>query len=373
MGAIRRKVDIRKVKPGMVVARPVYGSEGQCLLKEGVEIKPDYINQLKNLRVNSIYIYDERMEGVVIEDVITEETRLEACCFVQELINYKKNNNNGKANGKIHHIESQMEKVVTKIIDELFSNKETMVNLVDIRTGDNYTFAHCVNVSVLGSLMAIKLGYSRGMIKHLTLGGMLHDLGKVRIPGSILKKAGYLNEKEYKLIQKHPEYGLDIFKENDSFTKIAGDIIVQHHERYDGSGYPLGLEGSRINPMAHIIAIVDVYDALTADRPYRKAYRPHEAIQMFTASGSSFNVDFLQTFLSFVAGYPLGTHVRLSNNESGLVVDNTPGYPLRPKVRVFYRGDELVPHPQPYEIDLVEKYDVVVTGVIEDEDPKYKN
>ncbi len=366
---IQRKIDIKNARPGMVVARPIYGLGGECLLKDGIELRPEYIEQLKTLKVKSIYVYDERLEGVVVEDVVSEETRLEACSFVREIMDISKDSN-GKYRGKIHHLEKRMEKVVTRIIDEILESKENMINLVDIRTADNYTFAHCVNVSVLSSLMTIKMGYERENMKQVALGSLLHDLGKAKIPGKVLKKTDYLTEDEYDMIKSHPEKGYKLFKNNSNFSNLAGDIILQHHERYDGSGYPNGLKNGEIEPAAQAVAIIDVYDALTADRPYRKAYRPHEAIQIFSVSGASFNVDYLQLFLSFVAGYPIGTHVYLSNDESGLVVDNPPGYPLRPKVRVFYRGENLEQIPNPYEIDLAKKFNVVVTEIIED-DPEY--
>lgn len=362
-----RRVALNKVKPGMIVARPVIGSEGQCLLNSGIKIKPYYIKHLKNMEVNYLYIADDRLEGVVVRDVVSEETRLEACSIVKEMVSVNEGGGR-KLTSRICAIEGKLVKSVTRIVDELLYNRDTVVNLVDIRSSDNYTFAHCVNVCVLSTLMAIKLNYSHHKINKVALGSMLHDLGKIKTPVTILKKPGFLTEEEYEVVKRHPCDGYEIFKNNSVFSSLAGDIISQHHERYNGSGYPLGLKGDEINPMAQIVAIADVYDALTSDRPYRRAYHPHEAIELFSVSESSHNIEFLRIFFSFIAGYPVGTHVMLSNNESGFVVGNTPGYPLRPVVRVLYEGEQKVPLASPYEVDLTERFDIVVRGIVEDDE-----
>ncbi|NLZ27839.1 MAG: HD-GYP domain-containing protein [Firmicutes bacterium] len=366
-----RKIDIGQVRPGMVVARPIFGSEGQCLLNKGVIIKSYYIRHLIDLDVSYIYIHDDRLEGVVVKDVISEETRLEACHIVKQMIKVNDEVQGRRVTSRICKLENRLIKIVTRIIDELFYNKDTVVNLVDIRSADDYTFAHSVNVCVLSTLMGIKLDFSRHKICKLALGSMLHDLGKTKTPGEILKKPGFLTEEEYEVVKRHPDQGLELFKENSVFSDMAGKIISQHHERYNGRGYPLGLKGDEIDPLAQIVAIADVYDALTSDRPYRKAYQPHEAIEMFSVSGSNHNVEYLRIFLSFIAGYPVGTTVNLSNDESGLVIANTPGYPLRPVVRVLYEGGDLMlPHSAPYELDMTEKLDIVVTGIV---DGDYEN
>ena len=355
------------------MARPIFGADGQCILNCGVEIKPYFIKHLRNMDVGYLYVYDDRLEGVAVRDVVSEETRQEAGLIVRELVSFD-NDTGRKSIRNICKIEGQLVRSVTRIVDELLQNKDLVVNLVDIRSSDNYTFSHSVNVCVLSTLMAIKLNYSRQKINKVALGSVLHDLGKIMIPEKILKKPGFLTEEEFNLVKKHPYDGFELFKHNPLYSEVAGDIIAQHHERYNGTGYPHGLKGDEINPLAQIVSIADIYDALTSDRPYRRAYNPHEAIELFTVSESSHNIEFLRVFLSFIAAYPVGTIVRLSNYEAGMVTDNIPGYPLRPVVRVLYDcdGGALRPHQAPYEIDLTEKLDVVVSGIVF-EDPNNKN
>lgn len=364
-----RRVSLELLQPGMITAKPVFGTEGQILINSGVEIKQSYIKHLKSLALTSIYIYDSRLEGVEVEDVIAESTRMEARSITKEIMVAASESSNGKV--RISYLkEEKLTRVVDKIIDDLLSNKDAVVNLADIRSADGYTFSHCVNVSILSALTAAKLNYSNQRLKDITAGAILHDLGKIRIPKSILNKPGKLTKEEFGTIQEHVDFGYKIFKETSLHTVSSAAVVLQHHERQRGQGYPQGLHKEDINPLAQIAAIADVYDALISDRPYRQGMQPHQVVEMLSAqAGVEFNVEFLRVFLSFIAAYPVGTHVLLSNGESGLVISNKAKFPLRPKVRILYiyNGENLEPHHNPYELDLLKVLDLVVIEVVREE------
>ena len=362
-----KKVSVKDVKPGMELARPVYGVEGQVILNEGVKLKPQYIRNLVQMDVSSVYVKDERLEDVEQEDVIAEKTKLETRNLLKNVF---KETAQGKESLKnVVKLEKKITQTIDNIIEDILENKELVLNLVEIKSTNNYHFDHSLSVAVLSIITAIKMELPLSLIKRNTPGLLLFDIGNIKIPNFILNKPGPLTNDELEIVKKHPVHGYRIFKKTNLFSDNTADIILQHHERLDGNGYPRGLKEDDINLFAQIVAVADVYDALISHRPYRQAYSPDKALQILsTMSNEGLNARLIQEFYKFVAAYPVGTHVMLSNEQSGLVIGNTAGYPFRPKVRVFYEGEQLTPISNPYEIDLTERLDVVVKRVINEEE-----
>ncbi len=357
-----RKISLEIARPGMILAKPVLGSTGQILLKSGVEIKPQYISYLQRLGVNDLYVRDDRIQDVVVSDVIKAETRHEARLLVKRIMSNLQSP--GCQVKSINIQDKEVVKTVNRIIEELINNKDLIVQLVDIRTKDDYLFAHSVNCAVLATLVAVKMNYDQKTLKLLATGSLLHDIGLVTVPEHILKKPDELTEDEFETIKKHPEYGFAIFKKSPLFNARAGAVILQHHERCNGRGYPRGLKSERINNLAKIVSIADAYDAMTSEKFHRQSYYPHQAVEMLMSMGGEyFDMAILHHFLSTIAAYPVGFHVFLSNGESGLVIANNPGMTLRPVVRVLYTGEDMAPHPEPYDVDLSQELDLTITGI----------
>ncbi len=358
-----RKISLDMVRPGMILAKAVLGCSGQILLKSGVEIKPQYINYLRNLGIYVLYVRDDRIEDLEVSDVIKEETRHEARLLVQKIM--KNVQSPGCQIKSINIQDKEIVKTVSKIIEELIDNRDMIVQLVDIRAKDDYLFAHSVNCTVLATLVAARMSYDQKILRLLATGTLLHDLGMVTVPENILKKPGELTEDEFESIKKHPEYGFEIFKKSPLFDSRAGAVILQHHERCGGQGYPKGIEGGRITNLAKIVSIADVYDSMTSDKFHRRSYYPHQTVELLMSRGGEyFDMEILNYFLSAIAAYPIGFHVLLSNGESGLVIANNPGLTLRPVVRVLYTGEDLAPHPETYDLDLSRELDLTIIRVL---------
>ncbi len=363
-----RKIPLNDIKPGMILAKDIFGDTGQILLRADMEMKPRYLNYLEQVGIEYIYVRDERIKDVDVEDSISEKTRHAARNMVREIIkDLQSPAAGGKISKSINIQDREILNTVNKIIDELLDSKDAIVQLVDIRTKDNYLFAHSVNCAVLATLVAKKMKYKQKELRWLATGALFHDLGMVAISPDILNRPGELTEEEFKIIKEHPLRGYEIFKTTDLFDARAGAVVLQHHERFQGQGYPRGLAGSDINPLAQIAGIADVYDALTSERSYRKAYKPHEAVDMLLSWGEElFDVTILRQFLSAIAAYPIGSHVLLSNGESGLVIANNPGYTLRPVVRLLYTdGEGLSPRPEPQDLDLSQTLDLTIIKVFD--------
>jgi HD-GYP domain-containing protein (c-di-GMP phosphodiesterase class II) len=356
-----RRVSVSSLRPGMKVAKPVYDSFGFLLLNTGLELKREYIENLKKLEVPALFIVDNLIPDVDIDDVILDETRKKANQLIRNIMTDLEKQP-VKSIPKLLFADNKINIVLNDIITQLLNNSNLVINLADIRTADNYTFSHSVNVAVMSITTGIALGLSKSKLQKIGIGSLLHDLGKVKIPLHILNKNGSLSVEEFEEIKRHPRYGYDMARMQGHMDISSALIIYQHHERMNGTGYPEGLTSEQIHLFSRISAIADVYDALVSDRPYRAAFPPHEAFIFLQSRGEEFDQSILQKFFKNIAAYPVGTILSLSNEMIGVVVHNTAGFPTRPKVRILCSEVELEPL-EPMEIDLMDQLNIVVKKV----------
>ncbi|MBZ4646615.1 MAG: hypothetical protein PWR27_1321 [Petroclostridium sp.] len=352
-----RKISLSNVQSGMKLARSIYTENGHILLGAGMELKQAYINRLKDCNISEIYIEDEISKDIDVRDVINERTRVEAKALIKNIMDECKTTS--------HFTSDRVKSMVNRIIDELLENKDILVNLSDLKTVDDYTFAHSVNVCVLSLITGIRLGLNQLRLRDLGVGALLHDIGKVVIPEEILKKPSQLTDDEFEKIKQHTVLGYQMVKDNPNISASSAYIVLGHHERFDGSGYPLKIKGENIHLFARIVAIADVYDALTSDRVYRKKIKVHEVIEYITALGAQqFDKTILQCFVRNIALYPVGTGVLLSDGAKGIIVDVNRELPTRPIVRIIYnnngqKADAFT------EIDLTKRLNIMIVDTCE--------
>lgn len=238
-----------------------------------------------------------------------------------------------------HLVSSETLLSTIDIVDSLINELEEHGRYVDFnrfRTYDNYTYVHSINVSLLTTLIALQMGYRGNYLRNLGTGGLLHDLGKLRIPVSILHKPSGLTPEEFEIVKRHPIQGQEMLWKVDVSSEILL-AIRQHHERWNGQGYPDHLIKRAIDPSAQIVAIADVFDALTADRPYRKGLPPYHAFEMIMAgAGIDFAPDVVQAFRRSLVLYPENSVVTLNTGEVGIVIAVPFNYPTRPLVRLLF-------------------------------------
>ncbi|HZK54387.1 MAG TPA: HD-GYP domain-containing protein [Desulfosporosinus sp.] len=229
--------------------------------------------------------------------------------------------------------------VVDKIIDELEGNSKVYIDLNEFRKFDNYTYVHSVNVAILATLIGSHRGFKGQTLRDLTLGALLHDIGKSAIPFEILNKPSNLTDKELEIIKQHPVLGEEMIRR----TNISRDvlsIIRHHHERWNGKGYPDGVRQRGIELNAQIVAVSDVFDALVGDRPYRKGLPPYHALEIIIAGSSEeFNEDIVKSFKQCLVLYPQGAIVTLDTGEVGIVIGIHQNYPSRPIIKIIYDKD----------------------------------
>jgi len=241
------------------------------------------------------------------------------------------------ANAKMGmHVElEQVNPVINKMSASILRNENALLGLSRIRVMDKYTFEHSVSISILMMSFAKSLGLSKQIIHEVGIGGLLHDIGKTLTPSEILNKPGKLTEQEFVVMKNHVVDSREILQKTQGLSQIALDVAAQHHERYDGSGYPLGLKGDQISIYGQMAAVVDVYDALTADRCYHKGKEPSEVLKLLLKwAGGHFNPELVQKFIQAVGIYPAGSLVLLNNQHLATVTDINNNM-LKPEVEVF--------------------------------------
>ncbi|MBH0059828.1 MULTISPECIES: HD-GYP domain-containing protein [unclassified Pseudoalteromonas] len=221
-------------------------------------------------------------------------------------------------------------------MDSVFRNQDALACLTQMRQKDAYLLEHSINVSILMGIFAKHLGIEKNIIVELTTGALLHDIGKIKIPDEILNKPGRFTDDEFKIMKMHSLFSKEILEES-GLTGIAVDIAGMHHERLDGKGYPFAKKGDEISQYVRMASIVDVYDALTAERVYKAGMEPIKAFKILKdGCPDSFDPELLNKFIQCIGIHPVGTLVRLSSQKVGLVTESNPSTPLKPIVKTFY-------------------------------------
>jgi putative nucleotidyltransferase with HDIG domain len=242
-----------------------------------------------------------------------------------------------------------------EIVSSILRNPDALISLIQIKGYDEYTYTHSVNVGIIATSLAHFMGYDGDDLMHIGMGGVLHDIGKMRVPDEILNKPGKLTDSEFNIMKKHPEHGLEMVRGKKNMNEIVYRIIGQHHERFNGSGYPGGLRAGGIHEIGVISAVADVYDALTSDRVYREAWTPQRALAtIFQGADKDFAHSIVELFTKHLGIYPVGSFVRLSGGEMGVVTRIDRGNLLAPVVLVLFdqAGRRLT---TPVEVDLTQK------------------
>ena len=249
---------------------------------------------------------------------------------------------------------AQAAKAVDGMVDSIFRNQDALASLSRLKSFDDYTFQHSLNVAVLALTLGRHLGLVKGEIRRLGIGAILHDVGKMRVPEEILNKPGRLTDEEFAVIKTHSLHGAKILMETQEVPDECAAVALNHHERFNGRGYPRGLQGRAIGKFGLISAIVDVYDAITSDRVYHKGMPNHQALQkIYEWSKNDFYPIYVQKFVQCLGIYPTGSPVLLDTEEIGVVYRQNHAQLLRPWVRIVCAasGETL---PRPIEADLSE-------------------
>ena len=343
-----RLVSLDYLMPGSVLGDDVHvGSDGPPLLRRGVAVTDRYIHALRGKGVVAVWIDDDLSEGMLPGRLLGNDTERTAVHAVGAALT-DASEAMATGRGLSPYAIEDLQNVAELIAAEVHSSPTVGPHLADMMGADRYLLQHVVDVTALGTVLAARLFRRNGWVDHLgqrrvdaidprlaqiALGLLLHDIGKLTISQQILNKAGRLTEKEWEEIRRHPQAGADMLGDNVSFLIRA--VVKQHHERWDGLGYPDGKSAEEIHQFARIAAVADVYDAVTADRPYRRAMAPHEGVKLIQdGAGTHFDPEVVDIFNKVVLPFPPGMQVELIDGRRALVVEADVHAPFRPTVRI---------------------------------------
>ena len=240
---------------------------------------------------------------------------------------------------------SEVATVVEQISASVLRHPTALISLTRLRTADEYTYIHSVSVCALMTAVARQMELPADQVQLAGQAGLLHDVGKMRTPLEVLNKPGKLTEAEFAVMQRHPAEGVVLLRQWGAPAEVV-DVCLHHHEKFDGSGYPHGLAGTQISLLSRIAAVCDVYDAISSTRPYKTAWSPAEAIRRMAEWKGHFDPRVFQAFVKTLGIYPIGSLVRLSNEQLAVVVEQHPDSLLTPQVRVFFSARSRTPLPQ---------------------------
>ncbi len=359
-GFLVLRIPVRKLKEGMIVSQSIFNKRGGSYLVKGQPLSSQYIEQLERLGIPTVTVTsaDPSLKIAPPDDVVEEVTRLVA---IERMFDtFQSVENTGEFDVQT------VQDVSDTIIFDIIQKKNNLVQLTDIRLHDTYTFAHSVNVAILSAMLGLLCHYSKQDLSLLTLGALLHDLGKVNIDTDILTKPKRLTKTEFDIIKNHPLAGSAKIHEMGPrlpSPSILAAIASQHHEHIDGTGYPRGITGDKIHKFAKIVAIADVYDALTSERPYKKAYTPSIAFNIMTnVNKGQFDPELLRLFFDNVALYPVGTVIKTVYG-FGVVTECEFGHTRTPKVCIFADKEGRILE-EPIRLDLTSDGSRAVEGVV---------
>lgn len=343
-----KRISTDNLEIGMYITTETKGVADGKMQNEGFILREETLKKLREKGLQDVFIdvkkgKDSRFAHPILSNNVSFKPRLtlkverekaekvygEARGLVADLLNNVKM-------GKAIDV-APVDELADYINNSILNNPNALQCLSQIREKDRYLLEHSVNVGILMSVFSTYLGFEKTTVKELTTGALLHDIGKIRVPSEILNKAGKLDEDEWIEMKRHVVYGQEVLIKSEGISEIAKSICGLHHERLDGTGYPLGLDDKKIDVYGRMAAIVDVYDAVTASRCYHQGMPPFKAMKLLvTMSETHLDKSLVYSFIRCMSVYPVGTVVELNSGKLGVVIEPNLELPNKPIIRIFY-------------------------------------
>ncbi len=349
------KVLTENLIPGMVIIKAVYASDGILLLPPGTLLEAAHLKQLRESGITAVNVKSRSCTRQAGDFTGAEQATLHTVKYVFRKLTLKDSVS-----------ADAVKAAVSDILYGVVRDRNAMMHLTDVRSVDNYVFTHSVNVCMLSLLIGFFMKLPGDRLKELGMAALLHDAGRSYIPQDLLYKTGGLTTEEYDIVKKHTIYGYERLVGSGQISDAVAQVAWQHHERFDGSGYPRGLKDDEIHFFARIVAVADVFDALLAERPFRKSFFPHQAVEIISRHSGQFDPEVINVFLNNVVIYPLGSVIRLNTGDIGVVVDMNRSCQTRPIVRLICtkEGDRIA---SLFEIDLSKSQETYIVQVLKEE------
>jgi HD-GYP domain-containing protein (c-di-GMP phosphodiesterase class II) len=330
-------VPVSELVEGMFCAQEIRTRNNMVLIARGAKLTEAAVRILQASGIEMIYVEQEGTEDIRAAEVLPSEERVRYERVVGKAL---KNFQRQVDSRRIDFDTQAFARVATDLVDQLMTNGEAIIPILEGQQRNERFWQHLVNSAIMATLLAQNLGHTEEACQQLALGMLFHDCGQLFLPQEVFEKTDALSEEDWKIIRKHPRVGFEQVMHLKDFPSVSANIILRHHERLDGKGYPDGISGSELHPLARIAAVVEAFDAMTSLRAYGRAMSPDQAMRALLAeTNTAFDRQVVMTLIQHVAMYPPGTAVRLNTGECGLVVENTPGAMTRPKVRLYFGAE----------------------------------
>jgi HD-GYP domain-containing protein (c-di-GMP phosphodiesterase class II) len=321
-------VSVNDCTSGMQIAENIFNEYGAVIIAENTTLDNFIIDRIKNLGLVKVKVFDYNDDMIIVSG--------------SELFRAQYNENLNVVKNVLHDISigkeitpEKINQATDSIVTRINENRDIVSCINQMREADEYTYTHSINVSLLSMLIGKWLKYDYYRIKSLVSAGLLHDIGKGKISPDVLNKPGGLNKEEFEEIKKHPVYG---YKLAETLPGLNDDIlkgILMHHEREDGSGYPFGLKGDQIHDFAKIVAVADIYDAMTSNRVYKNMECPFDVLECIEKNSfGTLDHRVVSVFLKNIASYYMGDFVKLSTGDIGEIVFINPFNVSKPIIKV---------------------------------------
>ena len=330
-----------KLKKGMILGQDVLDGSGELLMKEHRILDEESIRLLEEWGFPGVYVDDEFTDSIEVETVIRPEIQAEALKLISSMYKAPEEELVGTETEK-NEEEERIRNMVQNIVSDITSDGDIMYNLLNLKTYNEYVYYHTLYVTMMSVHIGIRCGLNRHQLNDLATAGILHDIGRKFVDGKLQELKRPLAPPEMQEVRRHVAEGTKFIDENFHFSPDVIKAIHDHHENYNGTGYPNRLKGKEISLYARILHVADVYDALITKKPYRSEFRPSDAMEYLMASdGQEFDPEIIDLFVDWVAVFPVGSEVKLSDGRNAIVEKNYPHFPLRPRVRIVDTGEVL--------------------------------
>ncbi len=346
------EVIVKYLKPGTRLVYNVYDSDGNLihpakknfhediiykLLESGIE----YLYYTKPV-INDQYQYCNNVEEYLDQNIyngtraILLETQKKAVSTMKTIVQMIKNRQELKLN--------DARSLINNILHDIQTSDERVINLLIIQNYDDLTYTHSLNVGIISIAFALKLGLKENQIKDIGLAAFLHDIGKLKLPYEIINKADPLTTEEMVIIKKHPVYGYELLQNNSELSDHVKNIVLLHHEKVDGSGYPFGYKDKQLAEDVAIVSLAEAYDMLTTDHPYKNSISSREAFnRLLKGSGKHFHSNLIHRFINEMRNillkenhfYSIGSYVLLDTHEVGMILSKVKDMTSRPQIEIL--------------------------------------
>ncbi|MCR4655117.1 MAG: HD-GYP domain-containing protein [Lachnospiraceae bacterium] len=328
----------------MRIDQSIVDATGRDMVKRGTFLDDFQIDYIREKGIKGVFIVEGEIDEEELREIqiptftkkVIEKNRIDDRSKVRLTESVKKRVGEGIRylfdNTESEGFVDATNNIADELVDMISKNNAIAIDVNMLRVSDEYTFKHSVDVATIAIIIGKQYGLPNAVLHDLGVAGLLHDIGKARIPAEILNKPSKLTDDEFEKMKKHSFFGYSILKQRGYFSNAVLSGVLQHHERNVGDGYPFGLKNDQIHLFAKIISIADIYDALVTDRPYKQAYSRRTAMEMVLATSWDLDINVMKSFISSVILFPVDSVVELSNGEYAKVVKNDPGYPMRPSV-----------------------------------------